>query len=231
MPEMVINLGDSCIGNAPYLKDAISLKKACLSGIKTQHFNCNHTGLFHLLGVRFRPTGLCKFFDFEGTDIKSHIYTIEDIMGNSFDTTYEKICTSETILESVKVLETWLLQRLKKKEVWDDKIDDAISKIKNLSHNLEDIVSYYQCSHKQFIYQFKRTTGILPSQLEQIIRFQQLIVAIQSSTQPDWQEIIYKNGYYDQSHLIRSFKKFTGLTPSEYHKVAHLSQQNIAFFD
>src|SRR5690606_350093 len=118
MPEMVINLGDTCIGNASYLKDPIVLKKACLSGIKTQHFDCNHKGLFHLLGIRFKPAGLCKFFDFEGTDIKSHIYTIEDIMGNRFDTIYEKIYTSETLCEKVKILETWLLQRLKKKEAW-----------------------------------------------------------------------------------------------------------------
>ncbi len=234
MPEMVINLGDSCVGNAPYLQEAIVLKKACVSGIKTQHFNCNHTGLFHLLGVRFKPAGLCKFFNFEGSDIQNNIFSIEDIMGTGFDITYEEIYASNTIEEKVRILESWFLKRMKQQKQWDNQIEDAIAKIKSLSHTLEDIVGHYQCSQKQFIYQFKKATGILPSQLEQIIRFQQLIGTIQNSRRsihPNWQDMVYANGYYDQSHLIRSFKKFTGLTPSAYHKVSHLSQQNIPFFD
>ena len=34
----------------------------------------------------------------------------------------------------------------------------------------------------------------------------------------DLLDIIYENGYYDQAHFIKGFKKFINLTPKQYKK-------------
>ncbi|WP_372490128.1 hypothetical protein [Chitinophaga sedimenti] len=30
-----------------------------------------------------------------------------------------------------------------------------------------------------------------------------------------------ESGYFDQAHCIRTFKKYAGITPSQYHTIAH----------
>jgi len=30
--------------------------------------------------------------------------------------------------------------------------------------------------------------------------------------------VAYESGYFDQAHFIKDFKKFTGVTPQQYHE-------------
>ena len=34
--------------------------------------------------------------------------------------------------------------------------------------------------------------------------------------EPDWIELVERHGWYDQSHMIRDFKRYTGVAPTAY---------------
>jgi AraC-like DNA-binding protein len=62
---------------------------------------------------------------------------------------------------------------------------------------------------------FVQYTGLTPKLYSQINRFQNSLQLIRAGND-SLTSIAYECGYADQSHFIREFKSFTGLTPSSY---------------
>ncbi len=61
---------------------------------------------------------------------------------------------------------------------------------------------------------FRDRVGLSPKKFSGIVRFENTV----SLFRKGWSmaDICQKSGYYDQPHFINSFRKFTGLTPSEF---------------
>jgi AraC-like DNA-binding protein len=78
---------------------------------------------------------------------------------------------------------------------------------------LSESVGY---SRKHFIELFKSHVGVFPKRFLRILRFQRSLTRLQSGDRPDWSGLAIEMGYYDQAHLIRDFREFAGLTPSDY---------------
>ena len=62
----------------------------------------------------------------------------------------------------------------------------------------------------------KNVTGVGPRCLRRLLRFQSLLAAIPAGPNPNWADLACVRGYCDQSHLIREFQEFSGLTPTAY---------------
>lgn len=60
--------------------------------------------------------------------------------------------------------------------------------------------------------------GIPPKAYADLVRFRRFVDAIPfDGAAPRWADLVAATGYYDQPHFIRSFKRFTGYTPSAYY--------------
>src|SRR3990170_1579171 len=51
-----------------------------------------------------------------------------------------------------------------------------------------------------------------------IKRFGTLSNRVAHATTIDWQDVVFENGLHDQSHLVKEFKEFNKMNPSEYHQ-------------
>lgn len=75
----------------------------------------------------------------------------------------------------------------------------------------------YCSNYKKLERLFVNNTGINPKLWDRIIQFNyatQLIFNKNRTT--SFTRIVYEAGYYDQAHSINFFKRFAGITPSEY---------------
>jgi AraC-like DNA-binding protein len=61
--------------------------------------------------------------------------------------------------------------------------------------------------------QFETHIGISPKLFSKIIRFQCSLNMLLNNNHYTVNDVIYENGYYDQSHLINEFKDFGYITP------------------
>lgn len=67
---------------------------------------------------------------------------------------------------------------------------------------------------------FRRVTGTTPKIYAQVLRFHRLIDSLaQAHEDPDWASLAAASGYYDQPHVIRAFRRFSGWTPVEYRRL------------
>jgi len=81
-----------------------------------------------------------------------------------------------------------------------------------------DIAAGLGVSHGHLDRQFTEQVGLSPRTLARILRLRRLLDQVDVHQPVGWAENAVKLGWFDQAHLIRDFKRHTGVTPSEYVK-------------
>lgn len=137
-----------------------------------------------------------------------------------------EISEAKTTAERISLAENYLLRRLNKNRENPDFMNALYYIIsRNGNADISDISLYTALSKRQLERIFKRITGVSPKNLTDLIRYQLLWQDVISDGF-DVQEAVLKFGYCDQSHLLKSFKKFHGETPS---KALRNARKDVAF--
>jgi AraC-like DNA-binding protein len=79
-----------------------------------------------------------------------------------------------------------------------------------------DIARRLGVSHGHLDRQFTEQVGLSPRTLSRILRMRRLLEAIDVHGSVGWADRAAELGWSDQAHLIRDFKRHTGVTPSQY---------------
>lgn len=80
--------------------------------------------------------------------------------------------------------------------------------------NIAEIARDIGWSRKHLASRVRDATGVGPRSYRRLIRFARLTAAIGDA--PDWAALAADIGYCDQSHLIREFSEFAGMTPTQF---------------
>jgi AraC-like DNA-binding protein len=81
---------------------------------------------------------------------------------------------------------------------------------------LKDLHVRLNMTERTFERRFEQYVGVSPRLFSCIAQFQGSMRMLGSGRFDKLSDIAYENGYADQSHFIRWFKKFTGVTPLEF---------------
>ncbi|WP_343670580.1 helix-turn-helix transcriptional regulator [Chitinophaga sp.] len=82
--------------------------------------------------------------------------------------------------------------------------------------SLKDLHYQLHLTERTFERRFEQYVGISPRLFSNIVQFQAAMKMLDSGRFSKLSDIAYANGYADQSHFIRWFRKFTGVTPLEH---------------
>lgn len=75
-------------------------------------------------------------------------------------------------------------------------------------------------SHRVLLARFRAVTGTTLKSHAQVLRFHRFVDAVHAAGgRPDWAMLAASSGYYDQSDVIRAFRRFSGWTPAEYYRL------------
>ncbi len=135
---------------------------------------------------------------------------------------------AEVILEA---LEQTLTGRLRPDGGPDPVVRDAIERLElDPSQGIATIAAAHGVGHPSFVARFRRATGSTPKRFAELARFHQLIDRMPVATAASWSDLAVEAGYYDQSHVIRDFKRFAGFTPADYHRRVRAAGADAARF-
>jgi AraC-like DNA-binding protein len=81
---------------------------------------------------------------------------------------------------------------------------------------LRSLQEELRTTERSFQRLFEAQIGVSPKVFSRICQFQPAFRQLSQGQFSKLSDIAYDNGYADQSHLIRAFREFTGLTPGEY---------------
>jgi AraC-like DNA-binding protein len=86
--------------------------------------------------------------------------------------------------------------------------------------SIDGLARHVLLSRRQLNTLFAREVGLSPKSVSRLMRFQQAIRHITSpvrdGTSADLAQVAADCGYFDQSHLIRDFRQFSGTSPSRW---------------
>lgn len=95
------------------------------------------------------------------------------------------------------------------------------------SVRVRDVARRVGLSQRRFIQVFAAEVGLTPKLYGRVRRFQRVLALVGGVPTPDWARVAVESGYFDQSHLIRDFRAFAGLTPEEYQYFRRLQSEHV----
>ncbi len=197
------------------------LKNSYISGIRDNTYVIQPQGEIEYFAVEFSVSGLYHFMGSGISDLINKPIEIIDL--KYFRELEEKLYEKKTINERIQLVddELYKLFYYNNSISHDDRIIqsviDYIIEMKGVC-KINHICDSTNIYHKKLERLFKRYTGINPKQFVKLVRFDNAFYKILNKSFSDWTDIVYDNGFYDQSHFIKEFNLFTGMSPSHFYQ-------------
>ncbi|HJT73610.1 MAG TPA: helix-turn-helix transcriptional regulator [Chitinophaga sp.] len=207
------------------------LANTFLYGQSTRYAELCLEGTFSTIGVFFYPHALKPVFGInaeELTDTCTDLNTMAEKQGLCLT---EIITAATSTAERVEVLSSFLIVQIRKNEQQQDgAMHYAMSSILQSGGSiaLKDLQDKLQLSERSFERKFRQHIGITPKLFARICRFQASLRQLRNNRYNKLSDIAFENDYADQSHFIRSFKEFAGLSPFQYRQQSREVVENLS---
>jgi AraC-like DNA-binding protein len=201
---------------------------AFVSGLQSEYLVIESPSRIRHLGVEFTPTGLSTFAPDLARATGDRVQAAEPLIGG-----VSSLVSRARSLDAGEALDALdrFLRELTRHSV-DPVVTAAVVLIEaDTERPIGDVAAEVGVSHDALVDRFRRTTGTTPKRHARTVRFHRLIDAAHASGgTPDWAALAVSAGYYDQPHVIREFRAFSGWTPAEYYRlVAQLGAEAAHF--
>lgn len=166
--------------------------------------------------VEFNPLGAYRLFSLPYVEVKNQIVGLADLIGRQAAALQTHLAEAGTVGLKLQTLQHFLIKQLEKTAadpIYDYCID-RINACKGLISvaQLEKETGYSaRWLHKKF----SEHLGTGAKNLCEIVRFKQVYQAYSTSGNLQVLKDQLYDYYYDQSHFLRAFKRFTGSNPTD----------------
>jgi AraC-like DNA-binding protein len=141
---------------------------------------------------------------------------IKDFLGKHSNDIQERIYENRNNNhEIIRELNIFLLRFLKQNQTGKTYLDHVISQIigKNGIVKVEELCTDLNINPRTLRRYFKQQVGLSPKDFTWLYRLNKLHKYLMLDENISIHDVVYKLGYYDQSHLINDLRKYAHYTP------------------
>ena len=171
-----------------------------------------------LLGVAFTARGTFPWLGERMDGLSDRIIALADALGDGALRLRERLLNTASLEARFKTVERWLLARLKPRNIVHPAVRWAVDRIAASGGrmSIEDLATQTGFTRKHLGNLFQQQVGLSPKALARVHRFRGALALLNAAEgQVPWAALAEQCGYYDQSHLINEFRRFTGFSPVE----------------
>lgn len=171
-----------------------------------------YAGRMETVGVRFHPGMAGPFLKLPAVVLTDQSAALEDLWGSSARLLRRRLDDAPGAAAALRVLAGALTPRERPAEP----VERALRFLTAANGNadVDSIARQAGLSARQFRRLCLEEAGLGPKRLGRVLRFRYARYLAAASARPDWCSIAAAAGYFDQAHLIRDFREFTGRTPT-----------------
>jgi AraC-like DNA-binding protein len=171
-----------------------------------------------LLGVAFSARGSFPWMGERMDGLADRIIALADALGDGALALRERLLNTAPLEQRFKIVERWLLTRLKPRAIIHPAVRWAVDRIAATGGKvaIEDLATQTGFTRKHLGNLFQQQVGLSPKALARVHRFRgALDLLTRAQGEVPWAALAEQCGFYDQSHLINEFRRFTGFSPVE----------------
>ncbi|UYQ91693.1 helix-turn-helix transcriptional regulator [Chitinophaga horti] len=214
---LVFNLGEALIGGQ------LNPCDTWLYGQVNTFYDLRLTGKINWIVVVFQPYGANHFWRVPATEWHDYFFPAENFFGNRLQPLVQQLQHASSIDARIALLNNFLLNELRHQTTNDALVVGAVKLITDASGivTIKGLLQELSVTERTLERRFKTSVGIGPKRFADVVRMTIAAKQVQACRKEGFAGLAYDGGYYDQAHYIKSFKKYTGITPQQYQSITN----------
>jgi AraC-like DNA-binding protein len=226
--HVIVNLSDPYRlfdprGSASRVDDAF------VSGIQSEYLVIESPSVIRHVGAEFTPQGLRAFSEALPSGVTARVRPADEVLpgiaalarrvratvGASDSRESSGSSAPDAVIDAL----AGFLHDHRRTGIVDDPIVSvALSDLASDPHaRIAGLALRAGVSHKTVIAHFASSCGITPKRFAEVLRFHGFVSDLPiGDAMPSWAELAATSPYYDQPHVIRAFRRFSGYSPADY---------------
>lgn len=213
---MIVNLGEPLRLSQPDGPGEMLIAQggAFVAGLHQTYTLTETTGRQEGLEVRLSPAGACRLFGALMSEFANRTHLLEEIDAAWHRNLADQLLEAPDWETRFRLAERALEHR-PLRSAPDAEVLWAWRQLRQ-SHGqipIAHLVAELGWSHSRLVSRFRAQIGMTPKQCARLHRFRQVVHHSAFAPGADWCAVAQACGFYDQSHLIREVRAFSGDTP------------------
>lgn len=176
-----------------------------------------------LLIVPFIYNGFYRFLSLSLGE-QAHVLSEADLHRHMdlLESLWEKLAIIPHPEKRVEFLQAYLIRHIAQTDDRTLPLLEHVSAIHNPAVNpVQVMADSASLTERTIQLRFKKYVGYSPKELVRFLRFKQVVsyILTMKGQKIDWLDLTSTFGYFDQSHLIKDFTYYTGVSPKEFLKL------------
>ena len=168
--------------------------------------------------VNLAPLALHMLLGVPLHEIANRTVSLADLLGREADELVERLAGLPSWDARFALLDATLHARLRDARTPSPSIAWALRRLQASGGGLgvAELAGELGCSRRHLVAGFREQVGLPPKRLARILRFERVLSRLEREGGARLGDIAADCGYYDQPHLNRDFRQFTGSSPGEW---------------
>ena len=208
-------------------QDGKQLSSVFLYGQSTAHTRIVSPATFSTIGVYFYPHALKSIFGMDSNELTDNCLDLDLFLNGK--RLVERLESTTDVEEKANILSECLWEQVCHNDhALQAATRFALQRIIQSQGgiSMKELRSELQVSERTLERRFQEGIGLSPMLFARICRFQASLNQLRSQSYGKLSDIAFEQEYADQSHFIRNFKEFTGLTPFQFRKSIQETVEN-----
>ncbi|WP_323789495.1 helix-turn-helix domain-containing protein [Psychroserpens sp.] len=171
----------------------------------------------NVFGVKFHPWVANQIWKVDMHYLTNGCLNLTDLDLPEMTILQEKICLANSISERIKLIEAYLLPYVNYND--DQSLKTIFKRLDVGIHSIKKLDAGVGLRRLQ--QRFKNEIGISPKLFLRTCRINEVIEKMKENTNQSLTQLALEFDYFDQTHFIKDFKHFTGLSPTMFLKSIH----------
>jgi AraC-like DNA-binding protein len=198
-----------------------------LSGVDTKRTVATMDGTFSHFGVSFYPHALNSIFRIGAHELVNETPDVQLICNSELD---HRLECAKSHSERVQIVSEFLYKKIYASQNQDTLVQQIIqlNEIK-VGVPIHVLQKKFKVSERHLERKFKTAVGISPMRFQRILRFEKSLQLLCQANYNELAAIAHQLEYTDQSHFIKDFKTFSGMTPYQFAKTKNILAESSSF--